>query len=251
VRQLRKPTVAAWLANMLVRERPREVGRLIELGSALRDAQARFDAQALRYLSEQRHDLVGALSGDARHLAGSSGQRVSDAVVGELEATLEAAFFDQAAADELRRGRLAGALSYSGIGFPLSSAGPPSPSPRGDGRSGGSRRPPEASRETEERPEREDRSAARAAQHDARDARQAASRAGAALSAAERDVERKEAELSAAEEEVARRRALVRSARQAAARARADRDAAERAARRAEERAAEMARSTAARSSRG
>jgi len=237
---------------MLVRERPREVRRLIELGSALRDAQARFDAQALRHLSEQRHDLVGALSGDARHLAGSSGQRVSDAVVGELEATLEAAFFDQAAADELRRGRLASALAYSGIGFPLSIAGPPpSPSARRDGRSGGSRRPPEAGRDTEERPEREDRSAARAAQHDARDARRAASRAGAALSAAERDVERKEAELSAAEEEVARRRALVRSARQAAAHARADRDAAERAARRAEERAAEMAQSTAGRSSRG
>lgn len=237
LRRMHKPTVAAWLANLLVRERPREVADLVALGTALRKAQAAFDGEALRHLSAQRHDVVGGLSRDARRLAAERGQSATGTVVRDLEETLEAALYDPSAAEQLERGRLTGALAYSGIGFPSTGAVRSNTrrkrAPESAGGAGGA-----GVKEVAHG------SALRQAQHDARDARRAAERAATALATAERASAREKDALSAAETELARRREATRAVQRAVARARADRDAAEREARRAEQRVEAVRRRT-------
>src|SRR5436190_17648333 len=52
--KLRKPTVAAWLVNLLARRRPELVGELLALGEGLRSAQHDLRGDQLRELSGQR-----------------------------------------------------------------------------------------------------------------------------------------------------------------------------------------------------
>ena len=66
--KLRKPTSAAWVANLLARERSGEVHDLIELGAALSAAHASLDGATLQALSRQRHQVVHALVQQARAL---------------------------------------------------------------------------------------------------------------------------------------------------------------------------------------
>jgi hypothetical protein len=128
IKKLRRPTVAAWLANLLTRQRPDDIDRLIALGQGLREAQEQLDADELRQLSQQRHLVVGGLVDAARELAAAvggagaggrerSGPPLSESVARELQETLEAAMSDPNAAEALRSGRLTTAISYSGLGF--------------------------------------------------------------------------------------------------------------------------------------
>jgi len=66
--KLRKPTSAAWVANLLARERSGEVHDLSELGAALSAAHASLDGATLQELSRQRHQVVHALVQQARAL---------------------------------------------------------------------------------------------------------------------------------------------------------------------------------------
>ena len=115
--KLRKPTVAAWLANLLVHEHSRDVERLIELGVGLRAPKVNLEGEQIRRVSKEKGDAVAKLVRDARSKASRMGQPVSAAALQELEATLEAAFADPQAAESLRRGRLSSGLHYSGLGF--------------------------------------------------------------------------------------------------------------------------------------
>jgi hypothetical protein len=54
IKALRKPTLAAWLANQLVRADPDSVHQLTELGEQLRQADLSADDPALRRLSSYR-----------------------------------------------------------------------------------------------------------------------------------------------------------------------------------------------------
>ena len=117
IKRLRRPTTGAWLANLLARQRSDQVGELLDLGTALRQAQATLAIDDLRRLSQERHRVLTALSREARDLASQGGQVVSDAVAKEVEATLEAALADADAGDALRAGRLTTGLHYSGLGL--------------------------------------------------------------------------------------------------------------------------------------
>jgi hypothetical protein len=117
IKKLRRPTAGAWLANLLVRERPEQVGELLELGAQMRRAQAGLAAGELRQLSQRRRQVVAALAGEARGLGAGLRRPVSEAAARELEATLEAAVADPGASDALRHGRLTTALRYSGFGL--------------------------------------------------------------------------------------------------------------------------------------
>jgi hypothetical protein len=116
IKALRRPTASAWLANLLARSRSDQVTELLDLGEALRQAQANLSGDELRTLSSQRHQVVSALAQEARRVAYEQGERVSDAVQQELEGTLEAALADPRAGEALQAGRLTSALSYSGLG---------------------------------------------------------------------------------------------------------------------------------------
>jgi hypothetical protein len=160
VKALRRPTTSAWLANALVRERPEHVADLVELGTAMRRAQADLAGADLRRLAKERHRVVAALAQEARGLAREVAEPVSSAAAKELTDTLEAVVFDTAAADALRSGRLTMALRYSGLGavdptgavrpYPAPSppARPAAPDRRPDPHDHGARREPdEAERE--------------------------------------------------------------------------------------------------------
>lgn len=108
--RLRKPSVAAWLANVLAREHPDEIGALEGLGASMREAQQRLEGDALRRLSRQRHELLHALVERGRRIAREDGVRIGDAVVREVERTITAALADTEAARAMAAGRLVTAL---------------------------------------------------------------------------------------------------------------------------------------------
>ncbi|MFE0254207.1 hypothetical protein [Streptomyces sp. NPDC059010] len=111
IRAARRPTLAAWAANLLLRSRPVESGRLLELGPVLREAYRTLDASGISELSEQRRRMVSALSRQAAQLALESGHRLSASVLQDVESTLRAVLADPEAADLWATGRLEGALT--------------------------------------------------------------------------------------------------------------------------------------------
>jgi hypothetical protein len=117
LQKLRKPSVGAWMANLLVLEQSKDVERLIELGVELRSPKGKLEGQQIRRVSKEKGDAVSKLVRDARSQASQMGQPVSAAALQELETTLEAAFADPQAAESLRSGRLSSGLHYSGLGF--------------------------------------------------------------------------------------------------------------------------------------
>ena len=117
LKKLRKPSVGAWLANLLVLERSSDVEQLVDLGAELRAPKRKVEGDQIRRVSKEKGDAVSKLVRDARSMASREGQSVSVAASLELEATLEAAFADPQAADSLLQGRLSSGLHYSGLGF--------------------------------------------------------------------------------------------------------------------------------------
>ncbi len=104
---LRKPAVAAWVVNQLVRRRPDDIDRMLEVGRALRAAQADLDAAALRDLGRQRRRLTAALARDGRALSAELGRPVSDQVTRQVEETLHAAMVSAQGEAAVRAGLLA------------------------------------------------------------------------------------------------------------------------------------------------
>lgn len=107
----RRPTLAAWAANLLLRSQPQESRQFLELGSALREAHRTLDSGAIKDLSQQRRHIVTALSRQAAQLALDAGHRLSETVQHEVESTLNAVLADPDAADQWATGRLHSALS--------------------------------------------------------------------------------------------------------------------------------------------
>jgi DNA segregation ATPase FtsK/SpoIIIE-like protein len=108
---LRRPSSAAWVANLLAREQPEEIRALVELGDGLREAQRRLQGDELRRLSAQRHQLVHGLVQQAQALARAAGHPASESVTRELSDTFTAAVNSTAAAQALAGGRLTSALN--------------------------------------------------------------------------------------------------------------------------------------------
>ncbi len=132
--RLRRPTRAAWLANLLARRRPEQLEGLLGLAGSLADAQRTLDGPALRALSAQRRRLVGAMAREAGQLAREAHEPAGDALVREVGEILEAALADPVVADEVRSGRLTRTVSYTGFGLPAdagSRPAPPAPPPPG------------------------------------------------------------------------------------------------------------------------
>jgi hypothetical protein len=117
---LPKPSAAAWVCNLLVREHRDEIENLVELGTLLREAQENLAGDQLRALDVQRRQLVAALTRQARALANDRGHPVSTAVATQVEDTLRAAMADPEAGEALLSGRLTSPMSYSGMGTTVS-----------------------------------------------------------------------------------------------------------------------------------
>src|SRR5690242_3413935 len=117
IARLRRPTRAAWLANLLARERPEQLDGLLALADDLASAQRTLDGSALRALSAQRNRLVTAMAREGGRLAAQAGDSATESVVRDLAGILDAALADPAVADEVRSGRLTRTVSYSGFGL--------------------------------------------------------------------------------------------------------------------------------------
>ncbi|MEV6385472.1 hypothetical protein AB0M31_39395 [Streptomyces sp. NPDC051773] len=127
IRAARRPSLAAWAANLLLRSRPEESRAFLDLGRALREAYGSLDAGGIKELSEQRRSVVAAMSRQTAELAVGAGHRLSDPVLREVESTLRAVLADQDAADRWATGRLQSALTPP-ADFPgLTAVGPDHP----------------------------------------------------------------------------------------------------------------------------
>ncbi|SIO26391.1 hypothetical protein [Agromyces cerinus] len=178
IRELRRPSPAAWLVNQLVRHRSDEVEAILELGAEARQAQGRFDAVELAELGRQRRRLVSALAREAGELAEELGAPVRTPVLDEVAQTFQAAMSDASAADAVRSGRLVRALEAVGVEVDLRDAvaGGPLPSAGRAEAAGGDDAAPAARADADRR--------ARAARERAERAVEAAERRAAEASAA-------------------------------------------------------------------
>jgi hypothetical protein len=113
---LRKPSVAAWVVNMMMRHQGDQMTQVLELGASLRQAQENLDGEALRELTRQRRQLTTAVTRQGRDLAQELGQRLTEAVADQVQGTLHAAMVDEDAAAAVRSGLLVSALTATGVG---------------------------------------------------------------------------------------------------------------------------------------
>ncbi|GIJ51117.1 hypothetical protein Val02_80030 [Virgisporangium aliadipatigenens] len=114
---LRRPTVGAWLVNLLAHQRPDLITELMGLAAELRAAQRNLRGGDLRELSVRRRQLVGTLARESRALAVAAGRGVRDALpLAEVEGTLTAALADADVAEQVRLGRLVKPIEYHGFG---------------------------------------------------------------------------------------------------------------------------------------
>jgi hypothetical protein len=103
--QLRKPSLAAWLVNLLA------------LGDELRTAQRELRGAQLRELSVRRRDTIAELAREASRLATAAGRSGREKLpLLEVEKTLAAALSDETLAAEVRAGQLTRPLDYAGFG---------------------------------------------------------------------------------------------------------------------------------------
>ncbi|MFD8178102.1 hypothetical protein [Streptomyces sp. NPDC059709] len=229
----RRPTLAAWAANLLARARPEETRRFLELGQALRQAHRTLDPAGLKELSAQRRGIVAALSRQAAQLAGEAGHRLSQAAQREVESTLRAVLADPEAADAWAQGRLEVSLTPPSV-FPSgtaatepSGAAPePEPAPRPK-----STRATSRTRAKDELAERR-----RKRQEELARAEREADRAERHLRDARAEQAEAQESLRAADDELARVRETVAAAEERLRAAHEDRDRVERNRRKAEER---------------
>lgn len=114
--KLRRPTRSAWLINLLARQEPDDVTTLLELGTALQEAQQRMAGDELRQLSAQRRKTVDALARRAVELGREQGYSAPDGATQEVGQTLQTALGDPEIAELVRTGRVTQAVTYGGFG---------------------------------------------------------------------------------------------------------------------------------------
>jgi hypothetical protein len=195
VAALRKPSVAAWAVNQLVRTQAREIAALFAAGDDLVQAQSDLlagqgDAGALREAVTRERETVKVLVELSRGLLSSAGHELTPATLERVSQSLHAAALDDEARAEVNHGCLVRELRHTGLGASGLEAQSAPPS---RGRSKAAQPGPSTSKRS---------SAAPSAVADKRAKRELAERRKAARQAqtsARRATERAEGELQAAQ----------------------------------------------------
>ncbi|MCW2759987.1 MAG: hypothetical protein JWR85_188 [Marmoricola sp.] len=115
IKKLRKPSVAAWAINLLVRRESGQIDSVLALAESLRAAAEALDGDELRALTRQRRQLTTALASTARSLAREAGVRLTQPVIEQVEGMLNAAMLDPVAAQVVRTGRVVTAFTSTGV----------------------------------------------------------------------------------------------------------------------------------------
>jgi hypothetical protein len=231
VAALKKPSVAAWAVNQLVRTQRSGVAELLEAGDGLRSAQddvlaGRGDARSLRAAVERERLAVQTLADAARGLLSSEGHELSDTMIERVSETLHAAALDDDARAEVSGGRLERELRHVGLGgFGAFGGESPAPVRRASAKKAdvGEKKAAEPERAVREQAEAREqaRKEARATEREARRGAKRAARAvklalerrdkaAEALREAEAGLDEAEVQLRAAEDAVREAEASVR-----------------------------------------
>jgi hypothetical protein len=223
----RKPSVAAWAVNQLVRTQRKAINELLAAGEALREAQSgvlagRADARALRAASDRERAAVDVLVESARGLLTAGGHELSPATTERVSETLHAAALDDEARELVSAGRLERELRHAGFGSSLGDT-PPAPPRRATtktssrpGRKPGAKKTSEPDQADERERAREREQARKAAQTAERQARREQDRAERALKTARQRHERAATAHRQATEELERADAALAKAQEAA-----------------------------------
>jgi hypothetical protein len=120
VAALRKPSLAAWGVNQLVRTQSRDVSALLTAGDAARRAQAallagRGDGAALRESLDRERAGVERLTRAARGLLSGEGHELSSAMLDRIADTLHAAALEPEARKQVTDGCLDRELRHVGL----------------------------------------------------------------------------------------------------------------------------------------
>jgi hypothetical protein len=140
----RKPSVAAWAVNQLVRTQAKTIARLFEAGDDLADAQAaaaegKRAAEQMRGAMRRQRDAIDQLVEAARGLLSQDGHPLSTQTLERVADTLRAASIDPDSREQVRSGCLTQELRFAGLGIgdlggalaaSLSSASPAAPPKR-------------------------------------------------------------------------------------------------------------------------
>jgi hypothetical protein len=174
VKALRKPTVAAWSLNQLVRHRRKDVERLLEAGRKLRKAQEDLvgggDRSAFQGAAAKERELVAELTREAAALAVKAGAKPPSSLEEKVGATLRAAALDEETAADLAAGRLVREReAVGGFGMASVQAGAPPKRPQQKG--------PQQKRAAMEEKRQRELAAARANEKEARGSLEAAAKA--------------------------------------------------------------------------
>jgi hypothetical protein len=235
---LRKPSVAAWAVNQLVRSQRAAIAELFAAGDALRNAQAdllagRGDGPALRAAGDRERAAVDRLVDGAHGLLTSEGHELSPLAVDRVRDTLHAAALDEDAREQVRAGRLERELRHVGLGLGDAAAATPLPAKstarakRDAGQRGAQPEAAERDREARQRvatAERERAAALKAARSAESAARRRTQHAARSLRAAEERRERAARALDEADEALAAARSEVDATADAQRRAQAQLD---------------------------
>jgi hypothetical protein len=121
VSKLRKPSLAAWAVNQLVRTQSHAVAELWTAGDAVQRAQSdllsgRSESEDLREALRRERQAVRDLVERARGLLNSEGHELSPATLERVSETLDAAALDQEARAAVSDGCLNRELRHVGLG---------------------------------------------------------------------------------------------------------------------------------------
>jgi hypothetical protein len=190
VKQLRKPTVAAWTINQLARRDQDSLQGLFAAGTMLREAQERAlqgDAgDALRQAQAEERGALRVLTQQAHQILEEAGRPASRSVLDQISSTLRAAAVSDEGRAALEAGRLSGDMEPSGFD---ALAGISAGQQRARGRRAAAPARDELAERRREKKERE---------HRRRDLRERARKLDAEATEAEREAERAERAATAA-----------------------------------------------------
>ena len=223
VAALRRPSVAAWAVNQLVRGNPKGAHAIFATGDDLAEAQTKAASgkgggDALRSANHQLRDAIAQLLQDADGLVGDGGPALSQTTLDRIGETLRAAAVDEEARSQVADGCLTQELQFVGLGI-----GGPALSPKEDKAKGATAKGATAKgaktkgakdgRAEAERIKTDPAKAERAKAEHAKAERAKAERAKAERAKAEREAERQRAAAlkAARTQEAQARRAVTRT----------------------------------------
>jgi len=119
VKDLRKPSLAAWTVNQLARKNRREIDLLLDAGHRARDAQrgvlAGDERSTLEQALQTERAALQTLHGAARELLRARGSDPPPALLQKVSQTLRAAAVTDEGREALARGRLTQELEPTGF----------------------------------------------------------------------------------------------------------------------------------------